>query len=306
MVAVAAAAGCSSSPSGATTDSHFTVSTPPAASVGPAQSTTVGMTFPIDAYRATAAESLAINNSVQVLTGKCSSGFGVAYPVSLQANAMPEDNSRYYGVIDKTIAEQYGYEAPPNASGTASGGSGPQGAALTPDELTVITGWPDGHIGNFNHPPTNLTYAGKKIPAGGCVAYAGKEIGLVSNENPQDPTEVVNIAHAGGNLAQADPRVEKAFAAWSTCMSGQGYTYKSPWDPQDKDWPSPTTSEEINTAVADVTCKQHGNLVAIWYAVEVAYEKTLIQQNITALTEEKQHIDQVAAKAAQVLASGGN
>lgn len=296
-------AGCDSGQNNGQTHNSLTISTPPPAGILPAPSIDA-LVFPVDAYRVSAQENQAILNAVQKLIGKCAATFGVDYPTDLQPVTAVNDYSRLYGVTDLASARQYGYEPGPGAA-TSGGSTGRgRGPAMSRDAATVISGWPGGRAGDPQHPPKNLTYGGKPVPVGGCAGEAKRRLGIGPDDNPQDPTLVRTIADSASHQAEADPRVVAGFQAWSTCMKAAGYNYRTPWDPQDAAWPKPTSANEINTAVADVTCKKKGNLVGIWYGVEVAYEKVLIQRKITGLAEEKKHVDQLAAAAVQVLAAG--
>ena len=80
--------------------------------------------------------------------------------------------------------------------------------------------------------------------------------------------------------SKSDPRTGAVFHDWSRCMVERGYSYASPLAPAaGVDLNSTTISPlEIRTALADVTCKAATNVVGVWYAVESAYENTMIER----------------------------
>jgi hypothetical protein len=215
------------------------------------------------------------------------------------------DYARVYGLVDAADAARYGYQAPPTPTPTKPRGNHGPALSIDATELaTVLSGWPGGKVGDLAQPPASVSVRGKAVPTGGCAAQAVHGLGLADNESPGETDLVRSIADGASHQAEADARVAAAFAEWSKCMKDKGFSYKTPWDPGDKTWPKPAGADEISTATADVACKRQVNLVATWYAVEVAYENALIQRNLSALTEEKAHNDALAAKASQILSEG--
>jgi predicted component of type VI protein secretion system len=299
-----AAAGCTSSPHPADKGSGLTVRGTPSADVSPRDPAT-GLVFPVDAYRLDRTQFVAIENSIEVIAAQCARRFGITYtPYQHSPTALSTDpNAGRYGITDAAVAAQHGYQPADPGSPSKNGANGgpPQGAPqLAPDQLVVLTGFPNGQP--VDPPPSGLSYQGKPIPAGGCEGEARTKIGLGLTENYAEPAVLADIEKSAESQAEADTRVIGVMAAWSNCMKTKGFSYKSIWDPNDKQWAD--RAEEINTAVADVACKQQVNLVGIWYGVEVAYQKALIQQNIQALNTQRQRQDEVARKAAAALTAG--
>ncbi|MFG1995520.1 hypothetical protein ACGFJ7_36655 [Actinoplanes sp. NPDC048988] len=282
--------------------SRFTVDSPPPATFTPSTDGPAGLTFPVDAYRATASQSLAIENATQILIARCAKQFAVTVPVQLRAIEPVLSYRHLYGVTDPAEAQRWGYQVPPGQAPAAPAAA--EAEPVSRDDMTVVSGWPQGRIGDPAHPPADLVRNGRKVPVGGCRGEATRTLGLRANENPQESPTVRGIADSASHQAQADSRVTGAYQAWSQCMKDRGFNYQSPWEPIDKVWPKPTAGEETNTAVADVACKKKVDLISIWHGVEVAYEKVLIQRNLTTLTEEKKRFDVIAEKAAKVLAEG--
>lgn len=86
-------------------------------------------------------------------------------------------------------------------------------------------------------------------------------------------------------------------------MLRAGYSYQSPWDANDdRRWGTITVSQlEIETAVADVSCKKQTNLVGVYSAVQGAYQYQLINERSQELDAEVEAFDHVVEKATSLL-----
>jgi hypothetical protein len=60
------------------------------------------------------------------------------------------------------------------------------------------------------------------------------------------------------------------------------------------------TPDEVAPAVVDVACKRRLGLVGVWYAVEVAHQEVLVQQNAAELERGRRSVE-TAVRAAAVL-----
>ena len=118
----------------------------------------------------------------------------------------------------------------------------------------------------------------------GCLQQASKQVyGSLFGEPVPDP--VPQIAEQAANYTQTDPRIHAVIKAWSACMARRFYHYASPSQVEGHHWKSPPNKAEINTAVADVTCKAKTNLLNTWLAVEAGYQQALIGQNLATLSQ---------------------
>jgi len=97
-----------------------------------------------------------------------------------------------------------------------------------------------------------------------------------------------------------------AAADWAACMSSSGYTYESIFEPFGQEWdePRPGTTE-IDTAVADVACKEEVEYVAQLRSIERALQSDAINGNPTALQEFEKLRAEVLANAAVALGNRG-
>jgi hypothetical protein len=197
-------------------------------------------------------------------------------------------NDRRYGIIDAAQAAQYGYSAPESAQHKATGPS------VTNDQDAVLVG------------RGQRTFNGVPVPDGGCAGEAQRVLaaGVPPLDTAGRPGLVQQLNHDVGVRADSDSRVRAAFGAWSRCMKESGYDYAGPWDANDDPhWSGLAVKpEEIATAVADVKCRNRTNLVGIWFAVEIAYQKRAIEANAQQLAEYRRHMDNLARNVARILA----
>jgi hypothetical protein len=213
--------------------------------------------------------------------------------------------ARRYGVVDLTTARRYGYQAPPELSAGHAPGSAPSQGPMSQAEAWVLAG--DGTdtggppVGG--HVPSTLN--GEKIPPGGCMGQTYRKLGIDSVVN-QGLDLVRNISDSAFAQMLADSRVKAVFTKWSACMAIKGFKYRDVFDPINNGGFGSSgvpTPGEIDTAVADVQCKQESNVVGVMFSVESAYENALIQKNYERLTDAKTHFDVAVRNAAAALAT---
>jgi hypothetical protein len=303
MAAVAASmavSGCSASSTQASPQDAPTLSStavPSTSSAAPSDGLTKGMVLPLEAYMESDQENLALENGHLALESRCMAAFGFTVPNHVTNQVTPPgfdgaNMARRYGISDLAQAQQYGYHlaTPPPTS------SNPANSVGTPALRSVMFGSKPNSSGQS----TPLTeYDGKSVPAGGCYAQAGRQIGD-ANLDADLPNRLDTQSM---DRSTADPRVQAALAKWSACMAGKGYHVDSPLNADtlvpDLNSPEPSTAE-IQVAVADVTCKQSTDLINTWFAVETSLQKTLIASNQLALQQEETELNN-AVKRASVL-----
>jgi hypothetical protein len=85
---------------------------------------------------------------------------------------------------------------------------------------------------------------------------------------------------------------------WSECMASKGYNYHDPIEAStatfdllsaENDWDTPRKQEQIETAIADVTCKNETNLVSVWLEVIYEHEKKAVQENLPLIEKNKKY-----------------
>jgi hypothetical protein len=298
-----ATAGCGGDeqPSGARSD-KLTVASPPAVVTTPHLDLLDGKVFPIETYKLTPEKLRQLNNAQTRLANQCLSRFGFPPSLSQMPSTPPSDStlSRRYGVTNRAVAARYGYHQPPDSDGQTRR---PPSQPVSKELNLVLYGPPD-PTGTGNG--GSAVHDGVEIPAGGCLGESKRKLNADTYER-LDPSQFASeIELAAGKQADADPRVRGKVAEWATCMKGKGFDYQDPFQPLDGDSlkaslaQSAPTAVEIQTAVADVDCKQQTNLVGVWFAVESAYEEKLIEKNREELVAIKRAMDAMLKAAAGV------
>ena len=199
-----------------------------------------------------------------------------------------EFDSRLWGISDPAQAGLYGYHLPPWVQGAPS--SRPQSlASLPPAEQAALLGFqPSEHPAQQGSGPASRPPSG--VPAGGCRGLAQREVAAAgASAVDQTAAVVAQLRLESFERAQADPRVRKVFAEWSSCMRASGYGYATPFKPTFNMEAAPT-AREVHVAKADVACKYRTNLFGVAYTVQADYQNALIAS----------HAQQLAAIKAQV------
>lgn len=225
--------------------------------------------WPLDEYRYTASELHDVQLALHRGTRACIDRFGGPFTRPDPAGV---DWSYYaagtgllrYGAIDAESAATDGYgEGNEVIRGRSGGGWNP-----SEEELLLVRGT-DG--------ASPLDAEGRPLPEGGCegeafralfepepeLAYIDADPSLAQFSVPWMDDAVLYIWSISAYLADEDERVQEAFARWSACMDRQGFSFATPLEASNNEWPEPVGDEEIRVAVADAGCKQDVGLVEI-------------------------------------------
>lgn len=253
------------------------------------------LVLPLDAYHYSESEYLKVQSAAWRLVGDCVERFGGDYTVP-EALVVADvgspflfGNERRYGLFDAKSAASHGYKVPPER--LQSGGEGEW--SPSDDELVLVRG------SSGSSRPTDAN--GQLLPIDGCSGEADRILLEGAPDLPVDfgfPNTLANESH---ERSEADSRLREVIDQWSECMRRSGYDYSSIWEPNNQDWPTPVGEAEIAVATADVTCKEEVNLLGVWFAVETAYQRGAIQQNVVELNILRSKISTEATNAAQVL-----
>ena len=230
--------------------------------------------LPLDAYIPSINEVQRMGLARRELISQCMLRLGVdiAIPKPVTGVGPRTWTERRYGLTDADEAAVLGYglgKRDPNAHRDPT-----RGPKLSPLALAVLTG-EGAALPN-----------GMEVPPGGCSGDAERALeGQGSGGDPvPDRYLAQQLSQESFGRSQRDPRVLAAFQRWSDCMRGEGHDYDEPLDPfSDRSLQRGATRKAIDTAVDDVTCKRRTNVVGIWYAVESAHQKLLIEENRAAL-----------------------
>jgi hypothetical protein len=243
-----------------------------------------GFRLPLDDYLPTPAEAAELSQGYRDLLHRCMTGFGVDYPPpGLPAGGGPADrNERRYGLVDPAAAASRGYHFGTDLPARR------RPPPLPPAAQAALAG-------------TAARVAGRAVPAGGCAAWARRE--LTAADPPGADTGLAEaLSVRGFTAAEHDPRVTAAMRAWSACMRAHSYSYATPFEPT---FTGAVTPAETATAVTDVACKRQTGLARTWYAVEAAGQRPLIAANAAALRLAAAALHAELARARRAGAEGG-
>ncbi len=304
-------AGCSAAGGHAQRPNNLVVASEPPVSM-PRSPAPTGKTLPLAAFELASVQQNVIERANTLLINQCGRRFGFDRLLSDPGAPVNRDPmARRYGVVDLTTARTSGYH-PPASIGASRGPGSQETAPMTQTQLWVLIGDstdtggppPDGVAGQSGAArPAPSSINGIAIPPGGCTGEAHRTLGIAAIPAPSAEL-AATLDTAGFAQMERDSRVRAVYRAWSACMAALGYKYKDVFDPVDNGGfgaAGQPTELEINTAVADVGCKQQNNVVGTMFAVESAYQDVLVQQNLETLTQTKRALDAAVRKAAELL-----
>lgn len=271
--------------------------TRPQISVGriPPASSGQSIVMPLDSYQQVISQQQAALAAVTVLLiHRCMQEAGFSYPAVpqpangerlLQSIEQPAE-----GPISLAQAETYGFGQPKAQPGR----NGPSGGRAPPGGQSGVI-----ICGNFGCVPLQDmrkhshawigallgTFPGARVrarPHPGCLETSQVQL---SGRRPIGTDPLPELASQAVLWTRSDPRILAVQRSWSACMAARGYTYQTVLQPEQRRWPSTPTRAEIATAVADVSCKTRVNLPNTWLAVEAAYQRALIAENLALLSQ---------------------
>lgn len=240
----------------------------------PAILKSVDLHLPVEAYLFSDAELEKLSRARAVLHKKCLERFDLDYEIRPAGPPVGPRSlmDRRYGVTDEAEAEADGYHL---------GDRDPRTHPAHPPKLSdaqqeALTGRSQGKDAAASDGGGTIRVNGVPVPPGGCSAQAAKKLAGSGQLGPADLPRKANLDSF--TATKSDPRVQKAFKAWSGCMKGQGHSYTDPLaaisDPRFQG--NLPTQQERETATADVACKKQVNLVGIWFTVETSLQKEMI------------------------------
>lgn len=281
----------------------------PDAAPAPAPAHGDGIRLPLEDYLPSMEQLAALDRAHWVLTDQCMKRYGLRnrMPLPPEPRSVPQgENGLRYGLVDADEAAARGYgvtgeESRREPSPTleplerlAWGGNGtPPGdkAPRSKEESDRAPG--DGEVN------------GVKVPVGGCIREATLALWMPKADST-DPAGAQSIDARAYQRSRNDSRVVKATDAWVACMEKKGYHAKNPVSPQKElgltDPSAFTSPAAVAAATADVGCKRETDLAGIWYAVETAYQKRLIEQNGELLDAVRKQRDDALRLTAQLVA----
>jgi hypothetical protein len=234
------------------------------AEAGPTGPAANELTLPFDTYRLGHADELRIEQAQSLLVQRCmrSRGLEISLPDSVTTPA-PLDlspNMRRYGVLDDTTALRYGYHFPKTGDEAARSRELQDWSAKLTDQQRAALYSEDGKPG--------------------CADQADTAIADGVPEGDGDFLTTRDFDSLDESAKNAE--VVRAKAAWQDCMASAGFRYPDPKaaisDPQWNLDSATVPSVEIDTARADVRCKESSRLATVWHDVEVSLQHQVIER----------------------------
>lgn len=237
-------------------------------SVGPIEplTNTMSLLLPLDQYMLSLSDYRRLAEARRILVRRCMQRLGIDYKALTRPGpGLQTRNERRYGITDVDEARRFGYRKPqPPAAAT------PPSSVQDPKMFALLFGKSAGR------------YTSRAVPAGGCVGEAHRGLATGRSAGVEDVAQP--LATKSWSTSAADSRVRQVFATWSACMKRAGFDYPTPIDVlQDRELRAESSPAQRATAVADTACKREHNVVGVWAAVEAAYQRTLIEENQSAL-----------------------
>ncbi|MFE0173801.1 hypothetical protein ACFWZ2_15910 [Streptomyces sp. NPDC059002] len=198
-------------------------------------------------------------------------------PVPVAGDLEGHEDLRY-GTYSVAEAGKYGYRpAYTAASASRSGTVGGQEPEFTAEEEAALDGVSPERTDGAPK-AVKKTAKGEAIPKDGCYGQALSKVTEGRSSTYLNDTTIEDLDGQSYEKSLTDPKVEKAFSSWATCMKGKGYSYASPIDANnDPKWSEGEPSDaEIKTATADAQCKEEAKVLTVWHSVEVDIQKSLI------------------------------
>lgn len=250
-------------------------------------------TLPVEVYFPSDEDSSQIFRARTILISDCMGDFGFDWkaPPELPRVGPKTLTDLRYGIHDAALAGKRGYK--PAAEEMAAYQKAVDMGAV--DGTT--TDGADGRVLNGGAAEVD----GRKIPEGGCVGQAERELGDKGALGSPLAQQISNDAFA---RAKQNPKVAKIFRQWSSCMKDSGYSYEEPLEaPDDPAFSSSeVTREEIETAKADLACRRLHNVAKVWFEAETVLQKKAVEEQAEELNQGREGIEEALRKASGILA----
>jgi hypothetical protein len=249
---------------------------------------------PLTAYWPSAQRQAELDNMFNALQARCMQGAGYNYPVVVEAPATfgadPGDSQFYvFGATSMSVASEYGYHMTDVTTNgkrhTASGVPVPSRASLSAAEETQLQS-------------------------------CGTQVAQETDQYDSNWSVLVqNLGQTAWDSSMSNPVVTAAFKNWSACMASKGFHYENPLEAmvgevegssRADEWDTAVASSvEIQTAEADVACKQKTGLLTVWLSVLEQDQASLVAKNLPALQDGVTEFNAIFAKEQQLLSQAG-
>ena len=229
--------------------------------------------LPLMGYVPSHEERLVIDRGVSARQVACAARYGVVIspeesdPTSLQAEY---DHSRRYGVVDRSEVEQYGYGQKPSSYVEPDRES----RVSEPGRDEVLSGKTDS-----GEPSAMRDQDGNPLPDGGCGKIGWDDIREGTDIGTELPQQLLGEAYS---LMLENEDFQAAEKDWVACMKRSGYDFEHRWDAGNSVG-GEDEQRRREMALLDLGCAEEVNYVGRAYAVDVAIQNKLIQDNESGL-----------------------
>ncbi|KAB2350765.1 hypothetical protein [Actinomadura rudentiformis] len=292
---------------------------PPTITTTPAPQSADGLSLPLEAYFLTPDQTRTVARAQNMLISDCMRRFGFSYPVNANGGSelSPVKEVLRPLFLTESKAARWGYHATTERRAQINQGQAGTAPKLSPAAQAVLTG-------------TAKSHGGQDVPKGGCFAHGRDSIesgaakvklppwmkGADDDKPPPGAAPAMRSARADPgylpqsmlngafDLALSDPRTKQADAGWSACMKQSGYAYASV-DAilRDGRWAASDvpSAPEIATAVTDARCRVKVKYGGLMYALQLGYQKAMIDMYADSLNQVKQANEAMVRNATKVL-----
>jgi hypothetical protein len=267
---------------------------------------------PLEPYLLSNGQEQRLLKAQDLLARECLRRFGVTttrpvLPLVGMNGAMRERNRRTF--VELEDARRFGYHR--SAAFPQEGGLSAESRRkpeLPAGAEVLLNGW------RQQNGSTGQTYQGKQVPEYGCRGEAKARLtrGLSIPEQVKEAEStgvrgaqsfVAGLRRQAIDQLLKDDRYHEVIKRWSACMKGSGHEYANPGAAmRDKRWKTPQpTREEIDTAVADTTCRLKLNYLGVIGALRTAYEQRQVDRNRPVLQAVRAYLDRLVDHADKAL-----
>lgn len=265
-------------------------------------------TLPLMRYQPTSAEEKTIAAAEEHLVRQCAKTFGVNWNPDPPLPPIGGRNAMdwRYGIHDPALSAERGYQTDAaqqqrfdNAMSAMN--KRPRPAAETTIVLMGV-GIPGDVLAQADPQARKGIVAGRKVPEGGCTALARKKLGTTT-QGVSPRAQELGVESYPESMKHRETKT--AFANWSKCMKGRGFSYATPMEASDDPRFQPSNSKvsrtEIETALADIDCRRAHRVTEIWHSAEVKVQNDLMAKNAEALESARRSLDEVLLRSKEVL-----
>jgi len=231
--------------------------------------------LPFDAYEPSAPHLELVRQAIEILTSRCARARGYDRPVLPPINVIDAPDRRRYGVIEIEVARATGYRLPRTSAEKA------------------LRQAADARKGDRD--PAARAAIGECLDQSNARVYA-------KDDQPGLLAQLEKESFEG--TRRNDPKVKAVFADWRTCMTQKGqHGYADPLEAGGDDrWQGPRIDKaEMDTAVADVECKQKVGLVATWHEAEKAFQTKAVAQHRSYFAQVRRTLQQEETTARNII-----